>query len=98
MSGAALACDVVGVGGRSEGAGAGADAASALVAGGVAMGCIELFGEFLTPLGRLLLGTSVLLSGYVAMLFYVMKQKAFYLDIVRTMRRRATVEKGLVPA
>ena len=72
--------------------------ASALVAGGVAMGCIELFGEFLTPLGRLLLGTSVLLSGYVAMLFYVMKQKAFYLDIVRTMRRRATVEKGLVPA
>lgn len=71
--------------------------ASALVAGGVAMGGIAVFGESLPPLGRVLLGTPVLLSIYVAVLFYVMKQKAFYLDIIGVMRRR-TVEKSLVPA
>ena len=71
---------------------------STVVASSIAFLVVAAFGDSLPSLGRLILGTSVLLSFYLAMLFYVMKQKAFYLDVVRGMRRRGVAEKSLAPA
>jgi len=72
---------------------------SGLAAAALAFGVQFLVGQSLTPLARLLLGTSVLLVAYVGMLFYVMGQKALYLDLLRALMKRAPVEEiPLVPA
>jgi hypothetical protein len=72
---------------------------SGLAAAALAFGVQFLVGQSLTSLPRLLLGTSVLLVAYVGMLFYVMGQKALYLDLLRALMKRAPVEEiPLVPA
>jgi PST family polysaccharide transporter len=56
-------------------------------------------GHFFSPLLRLALGGLVFAIIYFAMLLYVMGQKAFYLDLIRGLKRRSSVEPtNLVPA
>ena len=59
-----------------------------------AFGMQLLYGQLLSPLPRLALGVTVLLSAYLGMLMYVMGQKAFYLGLLRGIRSRAPVEEG----
>lgn len=55
---------------------------SVIVAGMLAWAVIASCGESLDHLSRLVLGTSVLLITYIGMLFYIMKQKAWYLGLI----------------
>jgi O-antigen/teichoic acid export membrane protein len=59
---------------------------AAALAGGVVFFCPESFSH----LARLLVGIPVLLVAYVGMLFYVMGQKTFYLNLVTSLTRSAT--------
>jgi len=55
------------------------------------------YGRLLSPLARLSLGVTVFGAIYVLILLYVMGQKEFYMDIVRGLKARPSVEaKGLV--
>jgi len=65
---------------------------SAIVAGAVAFVVQFLYGQSQSHLARLILEGTVLLGVYVVMLFYVMKQKAFYLDLLRSLRGRSPAE------
>ncbi len=78
---------------------AGRPLGSGIVAAALACGVQFLWGQSLSPLPRLVLGTAVLLASYVGMLFYVMGQKAVYWDLVRGLTKRSPVEETpLVPA
>lgn len=56
-------------------------------------------GQWMTPLPRLLVGTSVFTAVYLIMLLLVMGQKEFYISLVRGMRASSPVdEKSLAPA
>jgi PST family polysaccharide transporter len=69
-------------------------AVAAAVASGVQFG----YGQSLSPLSRLLLGVTVLLGAYLAMLLYAMGQKTFYVNLLQGLRNRSTFEdKTLVP-
>jgi len=67
---------------------------SAIVSGVLAFGMQFFYGQLLSPLPRLLLGVSFFVCLYLGMLLYVMGQKAFYLDVIRGLRRRTSVEEG----
>jgi PST family polysaccharide transporter len=57
------------------------------------------YGQFLSPLPRLLLGVALVLAGYLGILLYIMGQKSFYLDLLRAFRRRSSlVDEVLVSA
>jgi O-antigen/teichoic acid export membrane protein len=56
------------------------------------------FGHSLTIFLRLALGGTVLLAVYLGMLLYVMGQRAFYLDVIRGLKRPPAAEKILVSA
>ena len=72
---------------------------SGLVGAGLAFAVHQVCVPIMPPLPRLIIAGIVLLAVYVAMLFYVMGQKAFYLDVLRGFRKRTPVdEKVLVPA
>ena len=63
-----------------------------LTAAALAFGVQWYFGQGLAPVLRLLLGGIVLLATYVGMLLYVMRQKTFYLDLIRGLKVRPTIE------
>lgn len=72
---------------------------SGIVAGVVTFGAQYLWAQSLSALPRLILGTTVLLSAYVGMLFYVMGQKPMYLRLFRDILGLSSAEeKNLVPA
>jgi O-antigen/teichoic acid export membrane protein len=71
---------------------------SGVVAAGVAEGALVLFGRTLIPILRLVLEGSVLLGVYLGMLLFVMGQKSFYLEILRSLKRAPVEEKSLAPA
>jgi PST family polysaccharide transporter len=72
---------------------------SGFLAGALAFGGQFLLAQSLLPLPRLVLGFSVLLIAYVGVLFFVMGQKAVYVDILQKLRGRSPLEeKTLVPA
>jgi len=72
---------------------------SGIVATALAFGVQFLCGPSLSPLPRLILGAIVLLGAYAGMLLYVMGQKAFYLNLVRGLAGRPSVQdKALVSA
>jgi O-antigen/teichoic acid export membrane protein len=58
---------------------------SGLLAAVLALGVRSLWGQSLTVFPRVVLENAVLLGVYVAMLFYVMGQKSFYLNLFRKM-------------
>jgi O-antigen/teichoic acid export membrane protein len=60
---------------------------SGLAAAALALAVQFFYGAFLFPMPRLVLGTVLVLAGYVGMLLYVMRQKVFYLDLLRAFRR-----------
>lgn len=61
---------------------------SALAAGAMAFALAHSVGRSLSPFGRLFLGGGSLVLAYLGMLLFVMKQKRFYLTLVRDMIRR----------
>ena len=72
---------------------------SGVTAAALAFGAQFLWSQSWAPLPRLLLGGGVLLSTYVGVLFFVMRQKAVYMDLFQGLRRRSAIEeKTLVPA
>ena len=72
---------------------------SGLMAAALAWGVQFMWGRYLTPLPRLLLGSAVLLIAYAGVLFFVMGQRAVYVDILQKLRGRSRLEeKELVPA
>jgi PST family polysaccharide transporter len=72
---------------------------SGIVAAALAFGVESFCGQSLSPLPRLVLGATVLLTAYLGMLFYVMGQKVVYRDLLQTFRRGSSPEKKtLVPA
>lgn len=72
---------------------------SGIVAGAVTLGAQFVWGQSFAALPKLILGTAILLSAYVGMLFYVMGQKSLYLKLLRDILRRSSVnEKNLVLA
>lgn len=72
---------------------------SSVVAAGAAVMVQFFLGQALSPLLRLLLGTTVLLAVYLAMLIYAMGQKEFYWGLLRDLRSRpAVAEEALVSA
>ena len=70
---------------------------SGVVAAAFAVFAQFFWGHSLTPLLRLVFGGSLLLGVYLGMLFYVMGQKAFYLEVFRNLKR-PSAEKVLVSA
>jgi O-antigen/teichoic acid export membrane protein len=66
---------------------------SGTAAGAVAFAAQFLWGQSLSPLPRLILGSAVLIGAYVVMLFYVMGQKSLYLNLYRDIRGRSSVEE-----
>jgi O-antigen/teichoic acid export membrane protein len=72
---------------------------SGIAAGAVGFGVQYLCGPSMSHLVRLILGSTVLLSVYAGILLFVMGQKAVYLDLIRGLRKRSSVEQDyLVPA
>jgi PST family polysaccharide transporter len=69
---------------------------SGLVAAVVALCVQNLYGGRLSPPFGLLLGSTILLGTYLGMLLYVMKQKAFYWNLLQALRTRSTAEEKLM--
>jgi O-antigen/teichoic acid export membrane protein len=67
--------------------------ASGIVAAAIAFGLQFFYLQSLFPLPRLMLGVGVLLSTYVGMLFYVMGQKPVYVDLLRELRKRPSIDR-----
>lgn len=73
--------------------------ASSIVGAALAFGAQLLVGHLLPPLFRFMLEIVVLYGAYLVTLLYVMGEKAFYRDLIRTLRASpASKERTLVPA
>jgi O-antigen/teichoic acid export membrane protein len=57
--------------------------ASGVLAGGVAFGVRLMYGQFFSPLPRLVLESSVLLVTFFGVLLFAARQKSLYLDLLR---------------
>jgi hypothetical protein len=66
-----------------------------LVGAMAAFGSVWWFGESLSPLGRLMLGSGVLLLVYAWVLLYVMALKGLYMDLLRALLWRSSREVRL---
>jgi O-antigen/teichoic acid export membrane protein len=73
---------------------------SGIVAAALAYGSQMFYGPLLSPFPRLVIGSTVLFGAYLGMLLYAMGQKSLYLNLLRGLRSRSSVdqEKSLVPA
>jgi O-antigen/teichoic acid export membrane protein len=67
---------------------------SGIVAAALAFGVQFLCGQSMSHLPRLMLGATVLLVAYVGMLLYAMGQKALYMDLLRGMRKRSSIDEN----
>ena len=54
------------------------------------------FGNLLSPLPRLLIGGTLFVTVYLAMLLHVMGQKAFYMELIQGLTNRSSVKDVLV--
>jgi O-antigen/teichoic acid export membrane protein len=72
--------------------------ASGLLGAVVALGVHQLCLPLMSALPRVVIAGVVLLIVYVLMLFYVMGQKALYIDVLKGFRKRTAEDKALVPA
>lgn len=72
---------------------------SGIVAAAIAFGVQLVYGPLLSPIPRLTLGVCIVFSIYLTMLLYVMGQKLFFLDVLRTFGAPASGEDaGLASA
>jgi O-antigen/teichoic acid export membrane protein len=69
---------------------------SGIIAVGFAFGVRLIYGHSLPPLPRLVLENAVLLVIYLAMLLFVMGQRAFYLDVLRGFKKRPSVDTEIL--
>jgi len=51
------------------------------------------YGQLLSPLARLIIGSTLFAGIYLWMLLYVQGQKTFYMDLLRALRRRSSDEE-----
>lgn len=72
--------------------------ASSIVAAAVAFGLQLLYPALLSPLVRLTLGVSVLVTVYSAMLLFAMRQKQFYINLLRGLWNREPVPENVMVA
>jgi len=72
---------------------AGRPLGSGLVGAAAASSAHYICSPFMPPLPRLLVAGLVLCAVYVSTLFYVMRQKSFYLDVLRGLKKRPSVEE-----
>jgi PST family polysaccharide transporter len=71
---------------------------SGIVAGAIAY-LVQLYaGQTLSPLLRLMMESTVLVSAYVGMLLFVMGQKTIYWDLLQSFRKRSAGEDSTIPA
>jgi O-antigen/teichoic acid export membrane protein len=61
--------------------------ASSMVAGGLALGVRLVYGQWLPPVPRLVLESTVLLVTFIGILFFFGGQKSLYLDLLRGLKR-----------
>ena len=61
--------------------------ASAVLAGGIAFAARMIFGQFLSPLPRLVLESGVLLAAFFGVLLFAAGQRSLYLDLLGELRR-----------
>jgi O-antigen/teichoic acid export membrane protein len=71
-------------------------AASGVLAGGVAFGVRLMYGQFFSPLPRLVLESSVLFVTFFGALLFVAGQKSLYLDLLRGLRSSSVAGGGEV--
>jgi len=72
---------------------------SGIVAAVLPSGLQYYYGQLWSPLPRLVLGVTLFAAVYLCMLLYVMGQKGFYLDLLRGLSRRSSIESTtLAPA
>jgi len=72
---------------------------SGLVGAAIAFGIHRICIPLMPALPRVIIAGAVLLAVYVGMLFYVMRQKALYMDVLKGFRKRPSVEENvLAPA
>ena len=69
--------------------------ASSVVAAGLSYGASSLYGKWFSPLPRLVIESTVLLVAYLAILLFGMGQKAFYVDLLRRMRKPASINENV---
>lgn len=67
---------------------------SGIVGGAAAFGALILCGPQMLPLIRLAISVIAMLAVYGFVLLFVMNQKAFYVGLVRTMRKHAPAEES----
>jgi PST family polysaccharide transporter len=73
--------------------------ASSVVAGGLAFAVRSIYGQTASILPRLILEGTIMLAVYLGVLLFVTGQKSFYVDLLRELKRPASVkENGLVSA
>jgi len=73
--------------------------ACGLAAAGLAFAVRLVYGHLLSPLPRLALETSILLTTFAVMLLFVAGQKSLYLDLLRSLMKRPSLEdENLVAA
>jgi len=65
--------------------------ASGIVAVGLAFGVRLAYGQFLSPLPRLILEITVLLVTFLAQLFFITGQRSLYMDVLRGLKGPAPV-------
>ncbi len=70
--------------------------ASGVLAGGVAFGVRLMYGQFFSPLPRLVLESSVLLVTFFGVLLLAAGQKSLYLDLLRGLRSSSVAGGGEV--
>lgn len=75
---------------------------SAIVAAGLVFTLQSFYGDSLSPFPRLVIGICIVSSSYLWMLLYVMGQKAFYLDLLRGLKKHSLAGEresgtGLLP-
>jgi hypothetical protein len=61
-----------------------------LIAAGVCIGFKQLAGESLSTVPRLLIGGCLLTGSYAVVLLYVMRQRVFYTDLLKSVLARPT--------
>jgi PST family polysaccharide transporter len=64
---------------------------SALLAGSIAFGARLVFGEFFSPLPRLVLESVILFVSYFVTLLFVVGQKSLYLDILKGLKAPSAI-------
>jgi hypothetical protein len=59
---------------------------SGFMAAALTFGILYLFGESMSPFTRIFTGCGILFGVYIVILFYIMRQKEVYIDLLRLLK------------